>query len=139
MNEFNSFLDVLDYFFYRLYLFYSTRRFSDGFYENTAINLMYATCLAPCVIILAIFARHLGFVFHKYTIAHCVLLLILFVLHIPFDLRYNYNKSITKNDYQLFRDRWGKEDIVVRKRRGWLIVVIIVNNMIVIPVLCALL
>lgn len=52
----------------------------------------------------------------------------------PLIYRYLCKKSIRKNDYEIFRNKWGNEPLPVRKRRKWLIIALFIFNCIIIPI-----
>ena len=58
---------------------------------------------------------------------------------LPLIYRYLYKKSIKKNDYEIFCNKWGNEPVSIRRHRKWLIIALFIFNCILFPLLLILL
>ena len=134
-------LDILDYTYYRLYQFFSSYRIFAGMEELDAINIIVFIYLIPIACVGGTINGYIDAIptarnpisryFWSFVIG--------FVTMVPLMKRYMYNKSITKGNYRIFKERWGKEDPKQRKKRGWLIAAIVINNIVVFPIILAVL
>ncbi len=134
-------LDILDYTYYRLYLFFSSYRIFAGMEEIDAISTIMLVVFFPIACIGGSICHKTGIaIFEKYSASWFIgMIVLLVVYYIPMIKHYMYNKSITKGNYRIFRERWGKEDPKQRKKRGWLIAAIVINSLVVFPVILAVL
>ena len=62
-----------------------------------------------------------------------------FLLCAPILYRYLVSPKIRKDDYKVFRDRWGNEDPKRRRRNRWIILIVCITNIIIFPIVIILL
>ncbi len=127
-------LDCFDYVFYRCYRFFSSHRFFRGMEKDDSIGMIFLLFFIPtCALIGAVY-YYTGTKFERYSLQTYTYIAFIFLIeYAPLLHRYSFNKSISKDKYQVFKDRWRKEDRKQRKKRGWYIVLLIVNNLLVFP------
>ena len=131
----NKIINSFDYVFYRLYRFFSSHRFFRGMEQIDSITMIFFILFLPIAALVGCILAHKGIQFEKYSPEYYISMLVGIPLcYGPLMTRYMYNKSISKGKYEVFRDRWGKEDRKQRKRRGWMIALLCINNIIVAPV-----
>ena len=117
------FLKVFDYIFFRSYLFFSSHRVFKGMEKIDAITVIYLIWFFPICCILGYISHRIGVRFFvKYEETYYIAIVIALLGYIPIERRYLRKPEITKDDYQSFRNRWGKETNKQKKIRGWLIV-----------------
>ena len=130
-------LDIYDYIFYRVYTcFFSTRIIRGTDYEKalSSISILIILTFVPLLMLTIPLLRGFDISFTRYSIVYFCIFLIIFILSRPIHNRY-LKPKIQKNNYQLFRERWGDEPLQQHKIRGWLVVALVFNNIIVIPIL----
>ena len=130
----NKIINFFDYVFYRLYQFFSAHRIFRGMEEIDAISMIFLTIFMPIVVFVLCVFTHNGMRIEKYTMPYYVSLAFVILFgYGPLLQRYMFNKSISKANYKVFKDRWGKENPQQRKKRGWCIVLLIINNVLILP------
>lgn len=131
-------LIISDYIFYRVYTFFLSTSLIKGNNEEKAVSAISALIIFTFVPITIISVVPLFYIFNihltRYSKTYISLFLILFILSRPIHKRY-MNPKISKNNYQLFRERWGNEEPTRRKIRGRIIIALFVNNIILIPII----
>ena len=131
-------LDISDYIFFRSYQFFCSHRIFRGMEVIDAISVIFYIIFIPIAAIMGTMANYYGIKIDRYGMHRYIGMLLFFLVgYLPLMKRYMYNKSITKRNYQIFKDRWGKEDPKQRKKRGWIIAAIVINNIIIIPIVLA--
>ena len=130
----NKILDCFDYLFYRLYRFFSSHRFFHGMEKEDSIGMIFLLFFIPtCALIGAVY-YYTGTKFERYSLqTYTYIALVFLIEYTPLLHRYSFNKSILQDKYKVFKDRWGKEDRKLRKKRGWYIVLLVINNILVFP------
>ena len=130
-------LDIFDYVFYRLYKYFSSHRFFNGMEIIDAISTIVLTVFFPIGCIVGSICHKLDItIFERYSAKRYWVILGLFVVaYLPMMKRYMFNRLIAKGNFRIFRDRWGNEDMKLRKKRGWLITALIINSLVLIPLL----
>jgi len=132
----NKLLDFSDYFFYRLYKYFSSHRFFRGMEVIDSISTIVLSIFIPIAALVGCCCRHMGIGFEKYSPEYYLCILIgIPAMFGPFMKRYMFDKSISKSKYQIFKDKWGKENRKQRKKRGWMIALLCINNIIVAPII----
>lgn len=129
----NKIFDCIDYLFYRLYKFFRPLHLAnpDEILSISTISLM---LMIPIITVVGTICHYNGLRFEKYSLqSFTIVAIVFFLTYVPLLQRYMYDKSISKDKYQVFRDRWGKEDRKQRKRRGWYIVLLLMNNLLIFP------
>lgn len=129
-------VNFFDYIFWRIYIFFKTHKLAK---ENEA---MLATTLLFLFIGIPLgaawgFLSSIGILLNIGDISsqpQIFTLSLTALLMSPLIYRYLCKKSIRKNDYEIFRKKWGNEPLPVRKRRKWLIIVLFIFNCIIIPI-----
>ncbi len=128
-------LDVLDYIFYRSYLFFSSHRLFAGMEVIDAISMIFFTIFIPVSFSIGCIFRYLNIMVDSTSPARFIGMLIFFIVgYFPLMKRYMFNKSIKKNNYRVFKERWGNEDSKLQKRRGWFVALLFVNNILIFPI-----
>ena len=122
---------IIDYIWWRMYTFFSSHRVFSGMEEIDATSLLYLMICMP-------FAPLMGYLCRwglLPTTEHNRYLYIMILLptYLPFLYRYIISRKIKANNYQAFKNKWGKESIALRKKRGWLIVLLCITNIILFP------
>ena len=129
-------LNILDYIFYRSYKFFSSHRMFAGMEVIDAISMIFFTIFIPVAAIIGTLARHNGIMIGNYGTPRYIGMLLFFLVgYLPLMKRYMYNKSIKKNNYRVFKQKWDNEDPKVYKKRGIFIVLMFVNNILLFPIL----
>ena len=130
----NKIIDFFDYIFYRLYQFFSAHRIFRGMEKNDSIGTIFLLFFIPtCALIGAVY-YYTGTKFERYSLQTYIYIALVFLIeYIPLLQRYSFNKSISQDNYKVFKDKWGKENPQQRKKRGWCIVLLIINNVLILP------
>lgn len=117
---------IIDYLFYCYYCYFERRnkRHPNLFWGDSRVYslcVMYFSVAIPlgvCYALINIFVTPLPALPQYDTIQGKFIGLILGILFIgPLIYRYYHNKKITKNKFQLFRERWGEDPRTNKKGR----------------------
>lgn len=128
-------LDVLDYIFYRSYLFFSSHRLFAGMEVINAISMIFFTIFIPVSFSIGCIFYYLNIIVDNSSPTRYIGMLLFFLVgYLPLMKRYMYNKSIKKHSYFVFKERWGNEDPKLQKRKGWLVAILFINNILVFPI-----
>ena len=124
-------MKYLDFLFWSYYCFCERhKRFYFGDNIEQAIGMMYGSIALP---IATIYATIHTFIYHLPMIepGHWETILLALVLSSPLffllDHRYYKNKTITNNNFQIFRERWGDDPRKETKGRIFVIIYTIVS------------
>ena len=139
-TKMNKIINSFDYVFYRCYRFFSSHRIFRGMETIDSISTIFLSLFIPLAVIVGCVGHRTGMIIEKYSLQYYTILALIFLIgYAPLIQRYMFNKSISKDKYQVFKDKWGKENRKQRKKRGWYIVLFIINNIIVFPIVVAVL
>ena len=131
----NKIINSFDYVFYRCYRFFSSHRIFRGMETIDSIGMIFLLLFIPVATLVGAVCYYTGIRIAKYSLQYYTYLALLFLIgYVPLIQRYMFNKSISEGKYQIFKDKWGKENHKQRKKRGWYIVLLLTNNALVFPV-----
>ena len=128
-------LDILDYVFYRMYLFVLAHRFINGDKDDkrvSTIAIYFLMLIIPIILFVLVPILQVNGlkVPRRYTLERYIWLAVGLLLMYPFYKRYNNPKNLQK-----YEERWGNEDYTLKKKRGWLIWLLVITNFILLPLL----
>lgn len=134
-------VNLFDYMFWRWYCFFCKYKVFRGMEAEDAFSMPFIIFTLPIAFLLGVCIQ-LGIIpDFAITDTERRMKLIVIVLPVYFlcSYRYLYYPKIKKNNYEIFRKKWGNEPLSIRRRRKWLIIALFVFNCIIFPLLLILL
>lgn len=134
-------VNLFDYMFWRWYCFFCKYKIFRSMEVSNAAGALFLLIGIPlgCLWGFLIWSGLLPSIGDTHGERRINALPCLIVLMFPFYYRYVLKKNITKNNYGEFRQKWGNEPLLIRRRRKWLIIALYIFNCIIFPLLLILL
>lgn len=132
-------LNFLDFIFWHYYCF--CERHKKRYWGDNASQAYYAFVLSQCWVIsitlglISTFVVSLDFLPQRYSELKVLFVLVFLPVGIYYDYRYTRKKSIVKNKYQCFREKWGDPQNNTRRNKKIVLYYTIVT-LVIIPILC---
>ena len=123
---------LFDYIFFQIYTYLKSRKRIDGTEAGSALSITILIWMMPIGMLLAEFNLLPDIPDYKRKTY-------VFLLCLPICYHYLISPKICKDDYKVFRDRWGNEDPKRRRRNRWIILIVCITNIIIFPIVMILL
>lgn len=121
-------MKLFDYIFYRITEFYSTisKDISDLIIGPTIVSIIQMLNILSILLILSLFNRNIFLLFDKeyFNSTKTILLIPLTVL-----FAYNIYRYSKINDFDKLKNKWGNDNINIRKRKTWIIIIYIILSL----------